>query len=74
MTKASLGVSNLRKAFAANYDSDNGYVDAPIFIDEFYKQLNVVKKLDSIYPMTNLIKRKLSCLTREEILQKLFIF
>lgn len=58
MTKASLGVSNLRKAFAANYDSDNGYVDAPIFIDEFYKQLNVVKKLDSIYPMTNFNKTK----------------
>ncbi|PWL76729.1 hypothetical protein DBY21_06360 [Candidatus Gastranaerophilales bacterium] len=58
MTKASLGVSNLRKAFAT-YDSDNVYVDAPIFIDEFYKHLNVVKKLDSIYPMTNFNKTKI---------------
>ena len=59
MTKASLGVSNLRKAFATTYDSDKDYfVDAPIFTDEFYKHLNVVKKLDSIYPMTNFNKTK----------------
>lgn len=58
MTKASLGVSNLRKAFAT-YDSVNGYVDAHFFKDEFYKHLKVVKKLDSIYPMTNFNKTKI---------------
>lgn len=58
MTKASLGVPNLRNVFIA-YDNDKGYIYTSIFTEEFYKHLKVVKKLDKIYPMVNYNKTKI---------------
>ena len=59
MTKASLGVTNLRKEFAT-YDQVNQiYTNSEMFINEFYKQAKVVKKLNKLYPITNFNKTKI---------------
>lgn len=57
MTKASLGVSNVRAAFATYNGVE--YPEAKRFIDEFYNNLKIMKTYEkSMYPMTNYTKTK----------------